>query len=64
MEKLMTPREVADLLSVSLGAVHRWSQQGRLRSVRAGHRLRFRPNDVESFLRDGGNGHRAEPSRV
>ena len=51
-EKLMTPAEVADRLQVSVQLVRLLVKQHKLQAVRIGPRcLRFRPEEVELFLR-------------
>jgi excisionase family DNA binding protein len=50
MDKLLTAKQVADALGVSLTSVYTWTKQGRLRGLRAGRALRFRAIDVRAFL--------------
>lgn len=47
---LLTPREVAARLRVTLRTVYAWLKIGRLRGVRAGKMWRIRPADLEAFL--------------
>jgi excisionase family DNA binding protein len=51
-EKLLTPREVASWLDVSVDWVqdHATAKEPRIASVRIGKLLRFRHEDVEEFL--------------
>ena len=48
--RLLTPVQVADLLQVKLRRVYDLVQARRLRAVRVGQQLRFRPQDVDAFL--------------
>ena len=52
----MTPGEVAERLRVSAGWVrdHATRKQPRLPAVKLGKLLRFRPEDVEEFIRSCG----------
>ena len=52
-EKLLDPSEVATWLGVSAGWVrdHATRKQPRLPAVKLGKLLRFRPQDVEEFIR-------------
>jgi excisionase family DNA binding protein len=51
-EKLLTPREVASWLDVSVDWVqdHATAKEPRIASVRIGKLLRFRHEDVEEFI--------------
>ena len=51
-EKLLTPREVASWLDVSVDWVqnHATTKEPRMVSVRIGKLLRFRREDVEEFI--------------
>jgi excisionase family DNA binding protein len=55
-ERLLTAREVPELLSVSAETVLRWTRQGRLRGYRmpgtTRGRLRYRRVDVEAWLEE------------
>ena len=46
MEKLLTPPEVAELLSLKLSTVYSLVASGRLPCVRIGGRIRFDPDDL------------------
>jgi excisionase family DNA binding protein len=52
LETLMTPHEVAAVLKVSYGWVkdHATRKEPRLRCVRVGDLLRFRPKDLAEFI--------------
>jgi len=47
---LLTPPEVADLLRVKLPRVYEAVKDRRLRAIKIGRLLRFRPQDVNAFL--------------
>jgi excisionase family DNA binding protein len=52
-EQLLGPTDVAKWLGVSSGWVrdHATRKEPRIRAVKVGKLLRFRPEDVEEFLR-------------
>ena len=54
LETMLTVRQVADFLQVSISTVRRWSDRGMLRFYRIGSRgdRRYRREDVLSFLQD------------
>jgi excisionase family DNA binding protein len=53
-DRLLTAREVAELLNVSTETVLRWARRGDLPAVRmpgtTRGRLRFRPDDVDAWI--------------
>lgn len=51
---LLSPREVAEILSVTPGAVRNWVRKGKLRGYKAGRLIRVRMEDVEAFLQGKG----------
>ena len=53
-EQLLTPKQVADILSVSVGWVLDHSSRRRpyLPTIRLGKAVRFRPSDVEQFIQE------------
>ena len=54
VEQLLGPAEVAKWLGVSSGWVrdHATRKEPRLRAVKVGKLLRFRPEDIEEFIRE------------
>jgi excisionase family DNA binding protein len=50
---LLTGREVAARLSVSIEAVRSWTRSGRLRVVKLGKAARFDPRDIEQIIERG-----------
>jgi excisionase family DNA binding protein len=51
MDRLLTIRELAERLGISLGTAYHWLSQGRLPCVRLSSRcVRFREGDVEKML--------------
>ncbi len=51
-QKLVTAREVAQLFSVTVGTVNRWTRQGRIPCVRPSRRVvRYALAEVEAALR-------------
>ena len=49
-ERLLTARELADLLGFQAGTIVDWAESGRLPGFRLGGRLRFRWSEVEAVL--------------
>ena len=56
-DRLLTAKEVADLIQVDRSTVSRWAKAGTLPSLKIGDLLRFRPSDIEAFI----NAHRRTP---
>ncbi len=54
-EALLSPKEVADILSVTPGAVRNWVRKGQLRGYKAGRLIRVKLKDVETFLEGKGS---------
>ena len=54
MERLLTAEEVANILNVSTAWVYDHADRKRppIPSVRLGKAVRFRPEDVEQFIRE------------
>ncbi len=48
--RLLTPIELAAFLQVKLPRIYELVKSRRLRAVRVGRQLRFRPQDVNAFL--------------
>ncbi len=57
VHRLLGPADVAKWLGVSSGWVrdHATRKEPRLKAVKVGKLLRFRPEDVEAFLQDCGD---------
>jgi excisionase family DNA binding protein len=53
LQRLLSAKEVADVLRVSRVTVWRLAQHGALRPVRIGRAVRFHPRDVERLVREG-----------
>ena len=50
-ERLLTAREVAELLGVSTETVLRWTRAGDLPAIRLpGGAIRYRPSELEAWL--------------
>ena len=59
MEKLLTPKQVASILKISISTVRRLYRDGELQCLRLGHRtVRLYRSDVENYLK------RNRPTRV
>lgn len=53
-ERLLNVKEAAEFMGVKPKTVYMWVSQGRLHALRAGNRLRFRRDDLMTWL--GGTG--------
>ena len=63
MERLLTPDEVAGLLSVPVATLYRWRYVGTgPPAIRVGKYLRYRRRDLEAYL-DGLEEHAATAKR-
>jgi excisionase family DNA binding protein len=51
-ERLLTARELADLLGFAPATIQDWFEAGMLPGFRIGGRLRFRPSEVEAWLEE------------
>ena len=49
-ERLLTARQVADVLGFAPGTIVDWAEAGKIPSFRIGGRLRFHPRDLEAWL--------------
>ena len=50
-KKLLTAKEVADVLQVSRSMAYRMMQRGELPTIRVGSAVRVRGNDLEEFIK-------------
>lgn len=51
--KLLTARELSEMLSVPLSTIYSWRYQGSgPTGLKVGRHLRFRPEDVETWLKE------------
>ena len=52
MDKMLTPREVAELLHIHTNTLRRWSDKGRITAYRINPRgdRRYRLQDIDCFL--------------
>lgn len=48
--RLLTAQEVANILSVHLTTIGRWTRLGKLKSVKFDRAIRYRNEDVEDFI--------------
>jgi excisionase family DNA binding protein len=51
-ERLLTARELADLLGFASGTIVDWAEVGKLPAFKVGGRLRFRASEVETWLEE------------
>ena len=50
MEKLLTPQQVADLLSVSIDTIYRWSSERSIPVVKFPKAIRFDPKQIKEWV--------------
>ncbi len=51
MEKLLTTRQVGELLAVSCSQVYKWVHYGYVPYIKLGHSVRFRESDLSKWLK-------------
>jgi excisionase family DNA binding protein len=52
--KLLTYQQIAQMFSVTTRTVKRWRAEGRLKPIRLGRVVRFRPSDVDAMIKRSG----------
>jgi putative molybdopterin biosynthesis protein len=50
MERMLTPKEVAQILKVNLYTVYNWLKAGKIRAYKLGRVYRVAEKDLEVFL--------------
>lgn len=55
-DRLLMAEDVADRLNVPVSWVYAAARRGQFPSVKNGRYVRFRPEDVETWIRNGGQG--------
>lgn len=53
MEKLLTPKDAAKILSLSPVTIKKWLWQGKLKGIKVGSVWRIKESDLKAFLRTG-----------
>lgn len=51
MEKLLTPKDAAEILSLSPVTIKKWLWQGKLKGIKVGSVWRIRESDLKAFLK-------------
>lgn len=51
-ERLLTARELGELLGFAAGTIVDWAEAGKVPAFKVGGRLRFRLSEVEAWLED------------
>jgi excisionase family DNA binding protein len=51
-ERLLTARELAELLGFAAGTIVDWAETGEVPAFKLGGRLRFRESEVEAWLEE------------
>jgi len=52
-ERLLSPQQFADRLSISRWTVYAWLQEGRIKSVKIGRLVRIPESEVERIIQEG-----------
>jgi excisionase family DNA binding protein len=52
MEKLLTTKEVSELLGIPVRTLYDWRPDERPPAARIGKHLRFRPSELEAWVED------------
>ena len=50
MEKLLTLKELSEILKVPKGTIYSWTHMQFIPHYKLGHSLRFRPSEIEKWL--------------
>lgn len=56
MEKLLTPKDAAEILSLSPVTIKKWLWQGKLKGIKVGSVWRIRESDLKAFLKTNNDG--------
>jgi len=51
-DRLLRPREAAEMLGISRGTLYNWAYQRRIPIVKLGHTLRFSRKELERYIRE------------
>lgn len=51
MEKLLTPKQLSELLQIKTSTIYKWVHYGYIPVVKLGIGIRFRPKKVEEWIR-------------
>jgi excisionase family DNA binding protein len=50
MEKLLTPKQLSEILQVSRGVIYKWIYMGFIPHYKLGGQVRFKERDIEAWL--------------
>lgn len=50
-KELKTRKEAAEFLGITLPTLHKWTQDGKVKGLRVGSRIRFYQSDLEKALK-------------
>jgi excisionase family DNA binding protein len=50
MEKLLTPKQLSEILQVSKGVIYKWTHTGFIPHYKLGGQVRFKERDIEAWL--------------
>ena len=51
MDKLLTPKQLSELLQIKLSTVYKWTHYGYVPSVKIGDLIRFREKRIEQWIK-------------
>lgn len=54
IDKLLTPKQVAEILHVHINTLYRYIDEGKLKVVRMGGLLRIKEVDLQEYISKGG----------
>ena len=49
-DRLLRPKEAAEMLGISRGTLYNWASQRRIPTVKLGHTLRFSRKELERYI--------------
>lgn len=55
MERLLTPKDLSDLLQIKLSTVYKWAHLEFVPHIKVGKCVRFRESDIEGWLKKKAN---------
>ena len=51
-DELLTRKQVAEMLSISLPTLHEWTKEGTIKAYRIGRAVRYKHDDVQNALKE------------
>ena len=53
MSNLLTPKEVAEMLKISVKTIYEWAKEDKLPSIKLFNEIRFRRSEIENICKNG-----------